>query len=97
MSASSESLDRIFRALSDPTRRRVLERLGKSAASVSHLAEPFDMALATFVQHLRTLEACGLVRSKKTGRVRTYELAPARLRTAESWFRTVFRVLPGSH
>jgi DNA-binding transcriptional ArsR family regulator len=94
MSASSESLDRVFRALSDPTRRRVLERLGKSAASVSHLAEPFDMALATFVQHLRTLEACGLVRSKKTGRARTYELAPARLFTAESWLRAVLRVLP---
>jgi DNA-binding transcriptional ArsR family regulator len=85
MSQAAESIDGVFRALSDPTRRRVLERLGKKPASVSELAEPFDMALPSFVQHLRILEGCGLVRSKKTGRVRTYQLAPKRLKVAEDW------------
>ena len=78
-------VDGIFRALSDPTRRRVLERLGHGAASVSELAAPFDMALPSFVEHLKILEHCGLVRSRKTGRVRTYRLAPQRLKLAEDW------------
>lgn len=78
-------IDSVFRALSDPTRRRVLERLSRSSASVSELAEPFDMALPSFVEHLRVLEGCGLVRSRKAGRVRTYHLAPRRLRLAEDW------------
>ena len=78
-------VDSIFRALSDPTRRRVLERLGHGAASVTELAAPFDMALPSFVEHLKILEHCGLVRSHKAGRVRTYRLAPARLKLAEDW------------
>jgi DNA-binding transcriptional ArsR family regulator len=78
-------MDSVFRALSDPTRRRVLERLSRSSASVSELSEPFDMALPSFVQHLSVLEGSGLVRSKKTGRVRTYQLVPGRLRLAENW------------
>lgn len=78
-------IDGVFRALSDPTRRHVLERLSRSPASVSELAVPFDMALPSFVEHLRVLEGCGLVRSRKTGRVRTYQLAPRRLRLAEDW------------
>jgi DNA-binding transcriptional ArsR family regulator len=78
-------VDSVFRALSDPTRRRVLERLGHGAASVSELAAPFDMALPSFVEHLRILEQCGLVRSHKVGRVRTYRLAPSRLKLAEDW------------
>jgi DNA-binding transcriptional ArsR family regulator len=78
-------IDNVFRALSDPTRRHVLERLSQSPASVSDLAAPFDMALPSFVEHLRVLEASGLVRSRKTGRVRTYQLAPRRLRLAEDW------------
>lgn len=82
---STRRIDGIFRALSDPTRRQVLERLNRSPASVSELAAPFDMALPSFVQHLRVLEGCGLVRSRKTGRVRTYRLAPERLRLAEGW------------
>src|SRR5918996_4312447 len=77
---NARSIDGVFRALSDPTRRHVLERLNRSPASVSELAAPFDMALPSFVQHLRVLEGCGLVRSRKTGRVRTYRLAPQRLR-----------------
>ena len=82
---SAEPIDNIFKALSDPTRRRVLERLSRSAASVSELAEPFDMALPSFVQHLRVLEDSGLVSSTKTGRVRTYKLDAAQLHTAEDW------------
>lgn len=78
-------LDRVFRALSDPTRRAVLTRLSGGPAAVSELAEPFDMALPSFVQHLGVLEECGLVRSQKKGRVRTYRLTPEPLKTAGSW------------
>lgn len=78
-------IDGIFRALSDPTRRHVLERLSKSPASVSELAAPFEMALPSFLQHLKILEGCGLVLSKKSGRVRTYALAPDRMKLAEDW------------
>ncbi|MBB6408400.1 ArsR/SmtB family transcription factor [Mesorhizobium sangaii] len=78
-------IDGIFRALSDPTRRRVVERLNRSPASVSELAQPFDMALPSFIEHLRVLEGCGLVHSQKTGRVRTYRLAPEPLKLAENW------------
>jgi len=85
MALVAEPLEGVFRALSDPTRRRVVERLSRSAASVSELAEPFDMALPSFVQHLRLLERSGLVRSTKRGRVRTYRLVPKRLSTAEGW------------
>jgi DNA-binding transcriptional ArsR family regulator len=79
------SMDTIFRALADPTRLQVVERLSQRPASVTELAAPFDMALPSFVQHLRILEGAGLVRSKKTGRVRTYELRPQRLQAAEGW------------
>lgn len=85
MVAPAQTMDRIFRALSDPTRRRVVERLGRSPASVSELAEPFDMALPSFVQHLRVLEESGLVHSRKEGRVRTYRLAPKQMQVAEDW------------
>ncbi len=85
MPATVEPIDGVFRALSDPTRRRVLERLSQSAASVSELAAPFKMALPSFVQHMRVLESSGLVQSIKTGRVRTYRLAPKQLQLAEDW------------
>ncbi|MBL0170439.1 MAG: helix-turn-helix transcriptional regulator [Gemmatimonadaceae bacterium] len=85
MRLATEPIDNVFRALSDPTRRHVLERLGRSPASVSELAEPFDMALPSFVQHLGVLESCGLVRSRKVGRIRTYQLVPGKLRVAEDW------------
>ena len=85
MPLAAEPIEGVFRALSDPTRRRVVERLSRSAASVSELAVPFGMALPSFVQHLRVLEGCGLVRSTKRGRVRTYQLVPKRLRVAEGW------------
>jgi DNA-binding transcriptional ArsR family regulator len=83
--ALEKPIDSVFRALSDPTRRHVLERLSKSPASVSELAEPFNMALPSFVQHMGILEDCGLVQSRKTGRVRTYEIIPKRLKLAEDW------------
>src|SRR5690625_5144733 len=79
------SVNEVFRALSDPTRRQVLERLSSRPASVSELAEPFDMALPSFLQHLKVLERSGLVNSHKKGRVRTYRLAPKRLKIAEDW------------
>ncbi|TIN87697.1 MAG: winged helix-turn-helix transcriptional regulator [Mesorhizobium sp.] len=75
----------MFRALADPTRRRVVERLNRSPASVSELAQPFKMALPSFIEHLKILEGCGLVHSQKTGRVRTYQLAPEPLKLAENW------------
>ena len=78
-------VDGIFRALVDPTRRNVLERLSARPSSVSELAAPYKMALPSFVEHLKVLESTGLVRSKKTGRVRTYELAPERLQIAQDW------------
>jgi DNA-binding transcriptional ArsR family regulator len=82
---AARPIDGVFRALSDPTRRHVLERLTRSPASVSELAAPFKMALPSFVEHMKVLEACGLVRSRKRGRVRTYHLAPKRMKLAEDW------------
>jgi DNA-binding transcriptional ArsR family regulator len=79
------TLDRVFQALADPTRRSVLERLGRGPAAASALAEPFDMALPSFMQHLSVLERSRLVRSTKRGRVRTYSLAPTPLKAAEHW------------
>ncbi len=78
-------LDRVFQALADPTRRAVLARLSTGPTSTSDLAKPFKMALPSFTQHLGVLEDCGLVRSRKKGRVRTYELMPQPLQAAESW------------
>ena len=79
-------LDRVFQALADPTRRAVLARLVGGPTSTSDLARRFDMALPSFTQHLGVLEDCGLVRSSKRGRVRTYELAREPLEAAEGWF-----------
>jgi DNA-binding transcriptional ArsR family regulator len=79
------AVDDVFRALADPTRRRVLERLAAGPASVSELAAPFDMALPSFVQHLGVLESSRLVTSRKQGRVRTYQIAPARLDLVDDW------------
>lgn len=85
MSSNVSPIDSVFRALSDPTRRQVLQRLAKGPASVSVLAEPFAMAMPSLVQHLKVLEECGLVHSEKKGRVRTYHLIPQRLKQAEEW------------
>ena len=77
--------DDVFYALSNATRRRVLEKLSVGPATVSELAAPFDMKLPSFVQHLSVLEQSRLVKSKKQGRVRTYEIAPERFKVAEDW------------
>lgn len=83
--AQQAAIDGIFRALSDPTRRDVLERLSASPASMSDLAAPYRMALPSFLEHMKMLEGCGLVRSEKKGRVRTYALAPENFKAAEDW------------
>ncbi|MEO7104466.1 MAG: metalloregulator ArsR/SmtB family transcription factor [Gemmatimonadaceae bacterium] len=77
--------DAVFHALSNPTRRKVLEQLSVGPATVSELAAPFDMQLPSFVQHLSVLEDSRLVKSKKRGRVRTYEISPERFKVAEDW------------
>jgi DNA-binding transcriptional ArsR family regulator len=77
--------DDVFHALSNSTRRKVLERLSASPATVSDLAAPFEMKLPSFVQHLSVLEQSRLVKSRKRGRVRTYEIVPDQLRVAEDW------------
>jgi DNA-binding transcriptional ArsR family regulator len=78
-------LDHAFQALADPTRRAVIERLCRGPASVSELAKPFDMTLAAVVQHVQVLEAAGLVKTEKVGRVRTVSLDPKGMRAAEDW------------
>jgi DNA-binding transcriptional ArsR family regulator len=82
---SPAALDGLFQALADPTRRAVVERLARGPAATLELARPFAMALPSFTQHLEVLERSGLVRSRKQGRVRTWELAPRRLAAAERW------------
>lgn len=83
--ASAKAIDLVFRAVSDPTRRRVIEMLARKSAPVTELASSFTMALPSFVQHLKILEQSGVVRSRKMGRVRTYRLAPERLRILDQW------------
>lgn len=83
--ATSAVADDVFYALSNATRRQVLEQLFVGPATVSELAAPFDMKLPSFVQHLSVLEQSKLVKSKKEGRVRTYEIAPERFQVAEAW------------
>lgn len=85
MITAAENLDQAFRALSNPTRRAVIARLGRGPATVSELAEPFDMALPSFLQHLRVLEVSGLVESRKRGRTRTVHVRPANLQRAAKW------------
>src|SRR5690349_14924503 len=77
--------DDVFYALSNSTRRKVLEQLSVGPATVSELAAPFDMRLPSFVQHLSVLEESRLVKSKKRGRVRTYEIVPERFKVAQDW------------
>lgn len=85
MAQYSHRLDDVFHALSDPTRRAVLDRLGRGPASVSELGDPFDMALPSFMKHIRILEEGGWIRTYKRGRVRTCTLDTAPFSTAQSW------------
>lgn len=85
MTTAAVSLDLVFQALGDPTRRAIVLRLTRGPASVSDLARPLAMSLPAVVQHLQVLESSGLVQSEKTGRVRTCRIQPAALRAAEQW------------
>jgi DNA-binding transcriptional ArsR family regulator len=78
-------LDQVFHALADPTRRGMVERLVRGPATVSELSRPLEMSLPAVLQHLQVLEASGLVRSEKAGRVRTCRIEPDALRAAEAW------------
>ena len=85
MPNQSSDLDRLFGALADPARRVIIERLSRGPAPVSELAKPLPMALPSVMQHLGVLEAAGIVRSKKVGRVRTCSIEPTALSLAEQW------------
>ena len=81
----SNDLDRLFHALADPARRGMIERLSRGPAPVSELARPLPMSLPSVMQHLGVLEAAGLIRSEKIGRVRTCALDSQALSQAEHW------------
>src|SRR5689334_12108546 len=81
----STALNRAFAALADPVRRGMLARLSRGPASVSELASPLPISLPAVLQHLKSLEASGLVASEKNGRIRTVRLEPDVLGAAERW------------
>lgn len=83
-----ERLDGVFQALADPTRRAVLGRLGRGPASVGELAAPFDMALPSFMKHIRLLEESGWISTRKSGRVRTCAIEKRRFAEVEGWLAT---------
>lgn len=87
MPSQKANIDRVFHALGDPMRRAIMERLSQGPTSVSRLAEPLEITLAAVVQHLQVLEESGLVRTEKTGRVRTCSIEPSGLSVAEQWIR----------
>ncbi|WCM21828.1 metalloregulator ArsR/SmtB family transcription factor [Paraburkholderia bryophila] len=82
----SSSLNGVFHALADPTRRSVIARLGSGPASIKELAEPFGLGLPSFLKHIKVLESSGLIASEKVGRVRTCKLRRGNLTAAEKWF-----------
>jgi DNA-binding transcriptional ArsR family regulator len=85
MPTQSTTLDAVFQALADPTRRAIVDRLSRGPMSVGELAKPFPMSLPAVMQHLQMLEASGMVRSQKVGRVRTCRVERAPLAAAERW------------
>jgi DNA-binding transcriptional ArsR family regulator len=85
MNLSPGQLDILFQALGDPTRRAILERLARGPATVTELSAPFDMALPSFLAHVRKLEASGLVKTAKDGRVRTVALVPGAFTPVRGW------------
>jgi DNA-binding transcriptional ArsR family regulator len=85
MAQYSEAVDGVFVALADPTRRSVIRRLGRGPTSVGELAGEFPMTLPSFMKHVRTLESNGLIRTVKTGRVRTCVLNRERLALVDDW------------
>ena len=88
MPNQSQPIESTFSALSDPTRRAVVQSLSRGPATVSELARPFDMALPSFTQHLGVLETAGLIVSRREGRSRVCALNPQPLRAAEDWLTT---------
>jgi DNA-binding transcriptional ArsR family regulator len=90
-----QQIDRTFAALSDPTRRAVLERLGERTATITELAEPFDMSLTGMKKHVRVLEEAGLVTTEKVGRSRRCSLGPRDLDDAQAWIQTYRANLEG--
>src|SRR3990170_3653241 len=85
MEQQAAHLNDIFQALADPTRRAVLGRLRTGPASVSELAQPFDMALPSFMQHIRVLESSGWIRTRKEGRVRICTIEEEPIVSIEAW------------
>ena len=85
MHAQTVDVNRVFHALSDATRRQMIERLSEGPVSASELAKPLGVSLAAVVQHLQLLEGCSLVRSEKIGRTRLCRMEPAGLRAVEKW------------
>lgn len=79
------SVDQVFYAFGDPTRRKLIEQLSLGPTSVSALAKPLGITLAAVVQHLQVLERCGVVRTQKVGRVRTCRLEPSGFEVAAAW------------
>ena len=88
-----QQIDRTFSALADPTRRQLLERLGRGDASISELAEPYGISLTGMKKHVRVLEEAGLVTTEKVGRVRRCRLGPRRLEDVEEWVGAYRRML----
>ena len=86
-------IDRTFGALADPTRRGILERLGRGSATISELAEPFGISLTGCKKHVGVLEAAGLVTTEKVGRARRCSLAPRRLEEVDEWVQMYRRML----
>jgi DNA-binding transcriptional ArsR family regulator len=86
-------LDRTFAALADPTRRGILERLGRDSATISELAEPFGISLTGMKKHVRVLEEAGLVATEKVGRTRQCSLGPQRLEDIQEWVEMYRRML----
>lgn len=95
MAQYSAQLDGVFVALADPTRRAVIQRLGHGPTSVGDLAREFPMTLPSFLKHVRTLEANGLIRTAKSGRVRTCVLDRERLALVEDWLAQQWRIWEG--
>jgi DNA-binding transcriptional ArsR family regulator len=85
MEQDARQLNSIFQAIADPTRRAVLGRLGSGPASVSDLAKPFDMALPSFMQHIRFLEESGWIRTRKVGRVRICAIEEEPFTAVQQW------------
>jgi DNA-binding transcriptional ArsR family regulator len=85
MHTQQVTIDRVFHALGDPTRRAIVEKLSEGPISVSHLARPLEITLAAVVQHLQILEKSGLIHTEKVGRVRTCRIEPKGLSVAEQW------------